>query len=195
MNEEEAIKELRNSYELHQCEWAKRCLDIIQTESEKKDKEIEYYKKQKIQDQQFKHELLEKIRCESLTIDSLNKILDDRLVCIRGGRGLYAKLKGLDKEYLIREYLSMYKMCKVELEKKDKDTHKLQELLDISDAKNVNKDKIINELEDIFYNYQLCEYELTDCTYRKCEYIADDEIPPCKECIKQYFEYKVEEDK
>ena len=24
------------------------------------------------------------------------------------------------------------------------------------------KDKIINELEDIFYNYQLCEYELTD---------------------------------
>ena len=82
-----------------------------------------------------------------------------------------------------------------ELEKKDKDTHKLQELLDISDAKNVNKDKIINELEDIFYNYQLCEYELTDCRYRKCEYIADDEIPPCKECIKQYFERKLEEDK
>ena len=48
MNEEEAIKELRNSYELHQCEWAKRCLDIIQTESEKKDKEIE--KKDKIID-------------------------------------------------------------------------------------------------------------------------------------------------
>lgn len=53
------------------------------------------------------------------------------------------------------------------------------------------KDKQINELEDIFYNYQLCEYELTDCTYRKCEYITDDEIPPCKECIKQYFERKV----
>lgn len=55
------------------------------------------------------------------------------------------------------------------------------------------KDKIIDELEYIFYNYQLCEYELTDCTYRKCEYIADDEIPPCKECIKQYFERKVEQ--
>lgn len=54
------------------------------------------------------------------------------------------------------------------------------------------KDKMIDELEDIFYNYQLCEYELTDCTYRKCEYIADDEIPPCKECIKQYFEREVE---
>ena len=54
------------------------------------------------------------------------------------------------------------------------------------------KDKIIDELEDIFYNYQLCEYELTDCVYRKCEYIADDENPPCKECIKQYFEREVE---
>ena len=41
MNEEEAMKELRNSYELHQCEWAKRCLDVIQTESEKKDKMID----------------------------------------------------------------------------------------------------------------------------------------------------------
>lgn len=56
------------------------------------------------------------------------------------------------------------------------------------------KDKIINELEDIFYNYQLCEYELTDCTYRKCEYIADDENPPCKECIKNYFEEKATND-
>lgn len=79
------------------------------------------------------------------------------------------------------------------LEKKD---------IDIIEAKEANrqlsielqkKDKVINELEDIFYNYQLCEYELTDCTYRKCEYIADDETPPCKECIKQYFERKVKQ--
>lgn len=56
------------------------------------------------------------------------------------------------------------------------------------------KDKIIDELEYIFYNYQLCEYEITDCTYRKCEYIADDEKPPCRECIKQYFERIVEDD-
>ena len=57
------------------------------------------------------------------------------------------------------------------------------------------KDKIIEELEYIFYNYQLCEYELTDCNFRKCEYISDDETPPCKECIKEYFEKKVEETK
>lgn len=94
-------------------------------------------------------------------------------------------------------------MLKMELEKKDKeiqfqkeinkteqDRHKQTEKSLKGQLK--KKDKIINELEDIFYNYQLCEYELTDCTYRKCEYIADDENPPCKECIKQYFERKVE---
>ena len=58
-----------------------------------------------------------------------------------------------------------------------------------------HKDEIIDELEDIFYNYQLCEYEITDCTYRKCEYIGDDETPPCKDCIKQYFKNKSKEDK
>ncbi len=40
MTEEKAIKELRDSYELHQCEWAKRCLDTIQESVEKKDKTI-----------------------------------------------------------------------------------------------------------------------------------------------------------
>jgi len=55
------------------------------------------------------------------------------------------------------------------------------------------KDKIIEKLEDIFYNYQLCEYEITDCTYRKCEYISDDEKRPCRACIKEYFKKKVEE--
>ena len=85
------------------------------------------------------------------------------------------------------------------LEKKDKQIEQYQNMLATNDMLHVleceKKDKIIDELEDIFYNYQLCEYELTDCTYRKCEYIADDEISPCKDCIKQYFEKKVEENK
>lgn len=103
-------------------EFADAVLNLL----EKKDKKIEYYKNQKRYDEQFKHELLEKIRCKSLTIDSLNKILDDRLICIQGGRGLYTKLKGLDKEYLIREYLSIYKTCKQELKKKDKQIDEIQ---------------------------------------------------------------------
>lgn len=65
--------------------------------------------------------------------------------------------------------------------------------IEILKAELKKKDKIIDELENIFYNYQLCEYEITDCTYRKCEYIGEDETPPCKECIKQYFERKVED--
>lgn len=78
------------------------------------------------------------------------------------------------------------------LEKKDIDIIEAKEANRQLSIKLQKKDKIINELEDIFYNYQLCEYELTDCTYRKCEYIADDENPPCKECIKQYYKRKVE---
>lgn len=54
------------------------------------------------------------------------------------------------------------------------------------------KDKVINEMAYAFWNYDICDYEITDDTYRKCEYIADDEEPPCKECIKEYFTNKVE---
>lgn len=125
---------------------------------------IEYYKTQKRYDDQFKHELLEEIRCKGLTIDSLNKILDDRLICIQGGRGLYAKLKGLDKEYLIREYLSMYKMCKQEIEKKDKQIDLMAEYIDF--------DKMNFECSSL-------------CVKDNCQ----------KECIKQYFKKKAEEDK
>ena len=51
-----------------------------------------------------------------------------------------------------------------------------------------NKDKIINKAVDIIENYQICDYEITDYRYRKCEYIVDDETPPCKECIREYLE-------
>lgn len=108
------------------------------------------------------------------------------------------------KENIDKKYLKSRNSVAIEsalnlLEKKDRT---IQQLKDKNRTLNrqaqqyfeqgIKKDKIIDELEDIFYNYQLCEYELTDCTYRKCEYIADDENPPCKECIKQYFERKVE---
>lgn len=98
--------------------------------------------------------------------------------------------------FALQEVEKENQKLKTELEKKDKQIEQYQNMLATNDMLHVleceKKDKIINELEDIFYNYQLCEYELTDCTYRKCEYIADDEIPPCKECIKQYFERKIE---
>lgn len=74
-----------------------------------------------------------------------------------------------------------------------KQTYTVLNLIQKQQVEIEKKDKIIEELEDIFYDYQLCEYEITDCTYRKCEDIADDKEPPCKQCIKQYFEKKVEE--
>lgn len=45
MTVKEAIKELRDSWELHQCEWAKRCLDVIEEKIEKQQAEIEKLKK------------------------------------------------------------------------------------------------------------------------------------------------------
>lgn len=41
-----------------------------------RDEKIEYYKKQKIYDDQFKHELLEQIRCLNLDKDEKDKIID-----------------------------------------------------------------------------------------------------------------------
>ena len=41
-----------------------------------KDKKIEYYKKQKKYDEQFKHELLEEIRCLNLDKDEKDKQID-----------------------------------------------------------------------------------------------------------------------
>lgn len=37
MKSKEAIKELRDSYELRHCRWAKNCLDTIEEELEKKE--------------------------------------------------------------------------------------------------------------------------------------------------------------
>lgn len=103
-----------------------------------------------------------------------------------GNKKVYAK-----ERTKYKEILNLIKNQQLELDKKDVTIIETKEANRQLSVELQKKDKIINELEDIFYNYQLCEYELTDCTYRKCEYIADDEIPPCKECIKQYYERKV----
>lgn len=160
-------------------------LKLIQTQQA----EIENYKKQKIYDKQIKHELLEEIKCKGLTIDSLNKILDDRLICIQGGRGLYAKLKGLDKEYLIREYLSMYKICKEEIEKYkylyqkalDNTIKSDRELLD-KKAELEKKDKVIDKLATfVFMSRNLTYVDEKQFNARKREIIEQAEKQVVKE--------------
>lgn len=54
------------------------------------------------------------------------------------------------------------------------------------------QEKIINAMGECIHNYQICDYEIKDCGYRKCEYVADDETPHCKECIIEYFKEEVE---
>lgn len=49
-------------------------LNLIQEQEEK----IDYYKKQKDYDMQFRHELLEQIRCLNLNIDEKNANIDKR---------------------------------------------------------------------------------------------------------------------
>ena len=130
-------------------------------------------------------------------IKELEESIKEAYRCYDYGLDYNPLSKGIAEiiEHLIKEYKEkdkdnndlrrLYRRTAIKLKENEKENQKLKTELK-------KKDNIIYELEDIFYNYQLCEYELTDCTYRKCEYIADDENPPCKECIKQYFERKVE---
>ena len=66
----------------------------------------------------------------------------------------------------------------------DRDTHILQNQLDLANAKNIEKDKII----DLMANHiatsdsDLCEY--LDIT-TKCKYYAGDNGKTCDNCIKQ----------
>lgn len=192
-------------------------LDLIKTQQEK----IEYYKKQKDYDDQFKQELLETIRCKSLEIDSLNKVLDDRLIRIQGGRGLYAKLRGLDKEYLIRECLSMYKMCKEEIKnaywkgytvrdaeaqnickmcKYKTEIKKLNSMLKIDDITAKCDAELVKELKAEVENKDKIIDEMAshikttaiyECPSKDCE---DDGSITCEDCIKEYFINKVEKE-
>lgn len=72
----------------------------------------------------------------------------------------------------------------------DRDTHILQNQLDLANAKNIEKNKII----DLMANYiatsdsNLCEY--LDMT-TKCKYYAGENRKICDDCIKQYFESEV----
>ena len=75
-----------------------------------------------------------------------------------------------------------------------KNIETLLQYTDQLEQENNKLNKINNEMVDCIWNYDICEYEITDYTYRKCEYISDDEENPCKECIKQYFEKKVEKE-
>lgn len=75
----------------------------------------------------------------------------------------------------------------------DKDTHILQNQLDLADAKNIEKDKIIDLMANSIAtnDSNLCQY--LDIT-TKCKYYAGENGKICDECIKQYFERQAKND-
>lgn len=75
----------------------------------------------------------------------------------------------------------------------DKDTHILQNQLDLANAKNIEKDKIIDLMANSIAanDSNLCQY--LDIT-TKCKYYAGENGKICDECIKQYFERQAKND-
>lgn len=74
----------------------------------------------------------------------------------------------------------------------DRDTHILQNQLDLANAKNIEKDKIIDLMANSIAtnDSNLCQY--LDIT-TKCKYYAGENKKLCDDCIKEYFENKAKE--
>ena len=76
--EQEAIEYLKESVLIYKNTIPKisESIETVLSMLKEKDEKIEYYKKQKDYDDQFKHELLEQIRCLNLDKDEKDKIID-----------------------------------------------------------------------------------------------------------------------
>lgn len=73
----------------------------------------------------------------------------------------------------------------------DRDTHILQNQLDLANAKNIEKDKIIDLMIEYISNITDCPLE-NEGKYLDCERMCD--VRTNKECWKQYFENKAKEE-
>ena len=120
-----------------------------------------------------------------MTEEQAQKVLDEwqgvRLECSEGeAKKLFEAIMKIadERDKIEQEY--------------DRDTHILQNQLDLANAKNIERDKII----DLMANHiatndsNLCQY--LDMT-TKCKYYAGENGKICDECIKQYFENKAKE--
>lgn len=78
--EQEAIEYLKESVLIYKNTIPKisESIGTVLSMLKEKDKKIEYYKKQKDYDDQFKHELLEQIRCLNLDNDKKDKELEKK---------------------------------------------------------------------------------------------------------------------
>lgn len=75
----------------------------------------------------------------------------------------------------------------------DRDTHILQNQLDLANAKKIEKDKIIDLMTETINNYDIDEDICKQMGQNKnCNEFEDKE--KCKACIKRYFENKLKEE-
>lgn len=88
-----------------------------------------------------------------------------------------------------KDYKRLLKENEELKEKYDKDTHTLQNQLDIANADRVEKDKIIDLMANFMNKRSWKEHQVKDdiCFCCKIEYSSEE----CVKCIKQYFEKKV----
>lgn len=78
-----------------------------------------------------------------------------------------------------------------EIEKEyNRDTHILQNRLDLANAKNIEKDKIIDLMAEYISKLTDCPFE-SEKKYLNCEEMCD--VRTDTECWKTYFERKVKE--
>lgn len=75
-------------------------------------------------------------------------------------------------------------------EEYDRDTHILQNQLDLANAKNIKKGKIIDLMAEYISKLTDCPFE-NEKEYLDCEKMCDVRID--EECWKQYFENKAKE--
>ena len=91
---------------------------------------------------------------------------------------------------MVEDCIKVIEKQQAELKKKEDDTHRLQELLDFSDAKSVKKDKIIDEMAKY-----LADIDFDECCAEipePCLGCSWEDYEPHVNCIKKYFERKVE---
>ena len=112
----------------------------------------------------------------------------------------YGTLEDVDKlsAFEIGIILKLIQNQQTELEKKKEDIQRMQELLDLSDANNVKKDKAINEMAKLIQEvatstpgttfYYLRKQGFDDSKCKNC--ITQ---KGCGECIKQYCKKKAED--
>lgn len=121
------------------------------------------------------------------TIEKMIKSYKEADECGLSNNDFKNEIKAL--EHILSNYKKILKEIEELKEKYDKDTHTLQNQLDIANADRVEKDKIIDLMANFMNKRSWKEHQVKDdiCFCCKIEYSSEE----CVKCIKQYFKKKV----